>query len=430
MRSAVLHVISLARVAIVSAQSSIERRRSSQARLGSRCNRLKAEIALLGEQLRIRDARMQRIAPQRRPHYTPIERMAILQLRASHGWSVEQTADAFLVTPATVTSWMQRIDEQAPNALVQTHEPVNRFPDFVHYIVRRLKTLCPALGKVKIAQFLARAGLHLGSTTVGRILHDTPKAPPAEGGIDETTTERVVTAKKPNHVWHVDLTTVPTSVGFWTAWPPFALPQCWPFCWWLAIALDHYSRRVLGFAVFRKQPSSQAVRSFLDRTIRTIQVTPKYLVCDKGCQFWCDRFKSWCREQHIRARFGAVGQYGSLAILERFILTLKAECTRRLVAVPFRRAAFRREVQLYLHWYNDSRPHTSLGGRTPNEVYHRLRAANQQPRFEPRPRWPRASPCAAPQVLVKGQPGVRLELQVRFVAGRKHLPILTLRRAA
>jgi len=25
----------------------------------------------------------------------------------------------------------------------------------------------------------------------------------------------IVTAKRPNHVWHVDLTAVPTSVGFW-----------------------------------------------------------------------------------------------------------------------------------------------------------------------------------------------------------------------
>ena len=35
---------------------------------------------------------------------------------------------------------------------------MNRFPDFVRYIVRRLKVLCPTMGKVKIAQVLCRAG--------------------------------------------------------------------------------------------------------------------------------------------------------------------------------------------------------------------------------------------------------------------------------
>jgi hypothetical protein len=38
---------------------------------------------------------------------------------------------------------------------------VNKFPNFVRHIVQRLKVLCPSLGKVKIAQMLARAGLHL-----------------------------------------------------------------------------------------------------------------------------------------------------------------------------------------------------------------------------------------------------------------------------
>ena len=46
---------------------------------------------------------------------------------------------------------------------------------------------------------------------------------------------RVVTAKYPNHVWHMDLTAVTIVPGFWTAWLPFALPQGWPFCWWVII---------------------------------------------------------------------------------------------------------------------------------------------------------------------------------------------------
>jgi len=75
--------------------------------------------------------------------------------------------------------------------------------------------------------------------------------------------QRVVTAKRPNHVWHVDLTTVPTAAGFCATWLPFALPQCWPFCWWVAVAIDYFSRRVMGIAVFAKQPTSAAARAFL-----------------------------------------------------------------------------------------------------------------------------------------------------------------------
>jgi hypothetical protein len=61
-------------------------------------------------------------------------------------------------------------------------------------------------------------------------------------------------AKYPNHVGQIDLTVVPTRAGFWTAWFPFSLPQIWPFAWILAFVVDQYTRRVLGFTLFTKEP--------------------------------------------------------------------------------------------------------------------------------------------------------------------------------
>jgi hypothetical protein len=98
--------------------------------------------------------------------------------------------------------------------------------------------------------------------------------------------------------------------------------------------------------------------------------------------------------------------------------------------LQLRREAFRREVAPATDWYNEHRPHTALGGRTPNEVYFGRYPANRRPRFEPRERWPRGSPCARPWALVRGSPGARLELDVEFHAGRKHLPVVRLKRAA
>ena len=50
------------------------------------------------------------------------------------------------------------------------------------------------------------------------------------------------------------------------------------------------------------------------------------MICDNGKQFWCDAFKAWCDGHGITPRFGAVGRHGSIALVERFILTLKNEC--------------------------------------------------------------------------------------------------------
>ena len=157
-----LHVIGLARYAMVYTRGWAADSVNARVRLKAECECLDAEVALLREEIRIKDCRMDRIAPHRRPYYPPTERLAILELKAARGWSLEQTARAFQVTAATIASWLKRLDEDGPHALVQQHQPVNRFPDFVRYVVARLKALCPAMGKVKIAQTLARAGLHLG----------------------------------------------------------------------------------------------------------------------------------------------------------------------------------------------------------------------------------------------------------------------------
>ena len=155
----------------------------------------------------------------------------------------------------------------------------------------------------------------------------------------------------------MDLSAVPIVAGLALPWLPFALPQRWPFCWWVATAIDHFSRRVVGLAAFDRQPSSVQVRQFLARAIRRAGQPPKYLICDKGGQFWCDGFKSWCKRRGIKPRFGAVGKHGSIAVVERFIRTMKAECTRRLLLTPLRRESFRQELDLFATWYNEHRPH-------------------------------------------------------------------------
>ena len=299
---------------------------NERTRLKAENDRLEVEVALLEEEIRIKDARLLSLDSRKRPQYPPTERMAILELRAARSWSKIDTADTFHLTAATISTWMCRLDETGPDAFVRLPELVNKFPDFVRYGVQQLKSLCPSMGKVKIAKMLAQAGLHFGSTTVGRIIKD-PPAPPPIREIPETD-ERHVTAKRPNHVWNVDLTTVPISSGFWAPWSPFTLPQCWPFCSWVAVVLNHYLRRVMGFTVFRDLHSSEDIQAFLDRTIRISRASPKHIICDKGAQFWCEGFKAWCDRQTIKPRFGAVGKHSSITILERFIGTMKRERTR------------------------------------------------------------------------------------------------------
>jgi len=433
-KSAVLQVISLAHYIMTYTRSWCANSSIARLRLKAKLELAEQEIALLTEELHIKDARTSRIPAHQRPHYSPTERMVILEIKAARSLNASQTAKRFLVKSASIASWLKRVDEQGANALVQTPEPVNKFPDFVRYIVKRISTLIPTMGKVRKAQLLARCGLHLSESTIQRMVNEDDNTT-SPNNFDVTIEEsneiqRVVTAKYPDHVWHVDLTEMPTSDGFWAPWIPHALYQAFPFCYWIAFAIDHLSRRVMGFAIFLKQPTSLQVRHFLGRTMALHKVIPKYIICDKGKQFFNPAFKSWCkRKTGNKPRYGAIGKSGSIAVIERFIRSAKDEYLRKMI-IPLNIDEFRKSIERYVHWYNAFRPHQGLDGATSFEIYFNETPANQLPRFEPRTKWPETSKCAGPQALLKERPGIKLKLNISYYQGDKLLPVISLKQVA
>lgn len=420
-RHAVLNVVGIVRIAALASREFLIREGDVA---DARIHRLETEGAMLREELRVNGVRMRRIDRRQRPQYLPTERMAILELRAMRGWSKAETARRFFVSDDTIRAWLRRADD---DSLIQTRTPVNRFPDFVRYAVQRIKLFCPSLGKAKIADKLAKAGIHIGKTTVQRILKEKPAKEP--GPSDETGKQTRIVAKYAGHTMHADLTAVPISGGFWANWVPNSLPQNWPLCWWLLNVVDHYSRRSMGFAVFTSEPSSEEITSALDRIWLKEGVRPKHLIVDQGPMFNCEHFEeTWRQARDILPRFGAVGKHGSIAVVERFHRTAKE--LLRLITIPEEQSLFEMEISAIIRWYNEHRPHETLGGKTPNEVYFSRPAANEQPRLEPRPRWPRGSPCAKPQVGIDGEPGDPIVLEIDCLDGRRHLPIIRARRAA
>src|SRR6266581_1300428 len=127
--------------------------------------------------------------------------------------------------------------------------------------------------------------------------------------------------------------------------------------------------RIRFCATFNPDGLFSRDRGFLKGLFRRAGMKPRHLVSDQGSQFTAREFKRWCRRRGIRQQFGAIGKYGSLAVIERCIRSIKNECTRRLILVPYCLAAMEQELAFYFSWYNGHRPLSRLGGATPNEVY-------------------------------------------------------------
>jgi len=68
-------------------------------------------------------------------------------------------------------------------------------------------------------------------------------------------------------LWNIDLTVVPVD-GSWVSWEPFAFSPTWPFFWWVAVIMDHFSRVIVGFALFRREPTAEEMTQVLALAIR------------------------------------------------------------------------------------------------------------------------------------------------------------------
>ena len=146
------------------------------------------------------------------------------------------------------------------------------------------------------------------------------------------------------------------------------------------------------------------------------------------CVTGTGEYQLWCDQENVKTRFGAIGEHGSIAIVERCIRSIK-ELLRRIL-VPYRHALMQEELLCTMGWFNEHRTHDTLIGKTLDEVYFNRPPESERPRLEPRPRWPKSAPCAAPQAPIRGSPGVKLHLEVTHYRGRRHLPIVTLKEAA
>ncbi|MBN2193852.1 MAG: transposase, partial [Polyangiaceae bacterium] len=184
-----------------------------------------------------------------------------------------------------------------------------------------------------------------------------------------------------------------------------------------------FSRRAVGTACWKSGPPASEVIAMLDAAIVATGGSPRHMISDQGTQFR-EEYRAWCKERGVRPRFGAVGRHGSIALVERFIRTLKSEGLRRLIAIPLAAAAMAEELAVFVEWYNEHRPHRGLGGATPNELHYGRPRARDAPRFEVRGKHP------THDVELRAEAGTVVELDVERHRGRAHLPVIKLRPAA
>ena len=164
-------------------------------------------------------------------------------------------------------------------------------------------------------------------------------------------------AERPDQIWVADITYIPTWAGFL----------------YLAVVLDVFSRRVVGWAM-ANHLRTELVLEALDMAI--FRRRPKDVIhhSDQGCQYTSIAFGKRCEREGIRPSMGSVGDCYDNAMCESFNATLECEL------LAFHRFKNQREAAPIVFdfiegWYNPHRRHSALGYLSPNNFERRMSQA-------------------------------------------------------
>jgi putative transposase len=225
-------------------------------------------------------------------------------------------------------------------------------------------------GAPRIHAELAAAGVHIGRKRVARLM----RAAGLQGVSrrkqfrttvrDETArpapdlVDRQFAAAGPDRLWVADITYVPTWAGFL----------------YLAVVLDAWSRRVIGWAM-ETHLRTELVLAALDMAVAQRRPTDVIHHSDQGCQYTSVAFGKRCHEAGVRPSMGSVGDAYDNALCESFFATLECELLdRQRFRTP---AEARLAVFDFIEgWYNPRRRHSALAYLSPLAYERRGPASN------------------------------------------------------
>ena len=127
--------------------------------------------------------------------------------------------------------------------------------------------------------------------------------------------------------------------------------------------VDDFNRECLAAEVDTSLTGARVVR-VLER-LREFRGLPRILVMDNGPEFAGQALDVWAYEQGVKLHFIDPGKPVQNAFIESFNGRMRDECLNEHWFVSLREA--RETIEAWRRDYNEVRPHTALGNRTPQE---------------------------------------------------------------
>jgi putative transposase len=209
-----------------------------------------------------------------------------------------------------------------------------------------LQRAAQSVGRKRVARLMAVQGLCGRRPTRWCRTTDSDHTDPVAPNV----LARQFAVAAPNRVWATDITYVWTGEG-------------WLY---LAVVLDLFARRVVGWAVAERLQTELALAALRMALGRRAAPTALLHHSDRGTQYTSATYQQLLRTHGIECSMSRRGNCWDNAVVESFFATLKIELIHRR-EWPTRaevRAAITEYIELF---YNAHRLHSSTGYRSPND---------------------------------------------------------------
>jgi len=228
-------------------------------------------------------------------------------------------------------------------------------------LMRKLDELhlnCPFAGSRMLRDLLRQQGVDAGRLHIGTLMkkmgieaiyrkRNTSK--PAPGHRIYPYLLRNVAVTRPNQAWAMDISYIPMARGFV----------------YLAAVVDWFSRKILSWKLSITMDVSfclEAVEEALSKYRR-----PEIFNTDQGSQFTSEAFTERLRKNDIQISMDGKGCWRDNVFVERIWRTIKYEEVYLRAYDSVQEA--RTSLGKYIDFYNQTRPHSSLKRKTPDQVH-------------------------------------------------------------
>jgi len=225
------------------------------------------------------------------------------------------------------------------------------------HLIDEQYTRTPFYGSPKMTVYLQKLGHQVNHKRVERLMHKMglqalcPRPSTSQPAPDHQVYPyllRGLEITRPLQVWAADITYVRMMEGFM----------------YLVAILDWFSRYVVAWDLSNSLETSFCLQA-LQQALKTGK--PDIFNTDQGTQFTALAFTSVLLQKDIRISMDGRGRVFDNIFIERLWRTVKYEdiYLKNYETVP----ALQTGLTDYFTFYNDERPHQSLGYQTPAEVH-------------------------------------------------------------